>query len=221
MRVAVRVAWLCAMLTACTPLQHPSILTDKDDTGAQLAVPQQIDASPAATANGPESFDGAQVTAADVSVGHVSIKYTRIDGKTGEVNVASLPLGLSWSKHAVTVSVDFFQRPDGARTLATVMDDKSSVLVVGHGFGVNQRILGRFSFTAGKPLGPSAEPRRQSTEVVLHDKDDRALLTTGANKLVTVGASPDAWQLVVTTATTGSGDDEAPALSVDFVLVKQ
>jgi len=210
---------LCVALAACTPLQHPTILLDKDDTGVQTAV--TIDASPAVTANGPDSFDGARVTAADVSADHIAIKYTRADGRVGVVSVSSLPSGLSWSQHAQTVSVEFLQRPDGARSLTTVMDDKSSVLVVGHGFGARQRFLGRFSFTAGKSLGPSAEPRRQTSEVVLHDKDDHVLATTGANKVITVGASPDAWQLVVTSATTGSGDDEAPALSVDFVAFKQ
>lgn len=212
--------WACVALVACTPLQHPSIVTDRDDASI-VPPPPTADAAAAVASSSPDAFLDAKVTAADVGNGKILVKYTRLDGQRGELTVASLPSGLEWNKRALTVSVESFQRPDGATRLTTVMDDKSPVLLVGRGYGGNQRFLGGLSFIAGKALGPAPEPRRQTSEVVLRDKDGHVLATTASNRLVTFGAAPDAWQLVVTSATTGSGDDEAPALSVDFVLVRR
>lgn len=213
-----RAAWLL-LLAACTaPASRPT------DPKATL-VPPTPPPSSSSTAGAPSStggdgFSDAAVTSVVVANGRVVIGYTS-QGKPAELTFGSLPAGLTWTRHAVSVSQEREQRPDGARTLTTVRDATGPVLIVGQNVGLGQKLPGGFAFAPGKAQGPSNQPRRQSVEVVLHDRTERVLAQTVPGKVVTFGAAPELWQLAVTQATVGGSDDEGPPLSVDLVLVKQ
>jgi hypothetical protein len=212
-----RAAWLL-VLAACTPAaSRPPDRKATIVTPTPPPVPSRAATAPAST----EGFSDAAVTSVRLASGRLVITYASAQGKLAELSVAALPSGLTWNRHALTVSQEVDRRPDGPRTLTTVMDASGPVLVLGENVGLGQRLPGGFACAPGKLLGPSTEPRRQAVEVVLHDRSERALATTAPGKLVRFGAAPEVWQLVVTRATVGGSEDEGPPLSVDLVLVKQ
>lgn len=215
-------AGCAAALVACSTSSSRTGSAATSTMGTSMASENRTGpAAPGASSNASDGFSDATVTGVELKGPTLTLRYRTKQGSVGEISSSGLPAGLSLRSSIATVSSERLQRPEGPRVLVTALDAQGApVLLVGRGFGLGQKILGRYAFAPGKVLGPAPEPGRQAVTALLRDRDNAPVTEAAVGKLASFGTAPDAWQLAVTRATAGAAGDEAGPLLVDFVLVK-